>query len=319
MTLITNDIEAVKKELMNDGIVPIPTETVYGLAGNIYSEIALKKIFNLKERPFFNPLIVHIKSISELPGIASEIPENALKLANAFWPGPLTLILKKQPTISNIVTGGKPTVAVRIPNHPVALALLNILDFPLAAPSANPFKSISPTSSAHVFNYFKGQIPYVLEGGLCENGVESTIIGFENNLPILYRYGSISIEEIEEVVGKVKLITHNDIAPDAPGMLAKHYAPKTPTFLVDNVLEFVKLHSEKKIGCLTFQHKVKDNAIFVQKILSSTGNLAEATANLYAALHELDTYNLDIIIAEKFPEIGLGKTINDRLERATNK
>ncbi|MDP3313102.1 L-threonylcarbamoyladenylate synthase [Lutibacter sp.] len=319
MTLITSDIEVVKQELINGGIVPIPTETVYGLAGNIYSDAALSKIFELKNRPFFNPLIVHIKSIHELQKIASEIPEKALKLASAFWPGPLTLILKKQPEISDIVTAGKDTVAVRVPNHKVALALLENLDFPVAAPSANPFGSISPTSATHVFEYFKGKIPYILEGGNCKKGVESTIIGFVNNEPILYRHGSISIEEIEKIVGKVTLLTLKEDAPDAPGMLAKHYAPNTPIFLTSNLKELIKLHQGKKIGLLLFKAKMEDNNIAVQEILAPNGNLEVATSNLYAALHKLDKCNLDVIIAEIFPAVGLGNTINDRLERATKK
>jgi L-threonylcarbamoyladenylate synthase len=185
----TTNIATAAQALIKDEIIAIPTETVYGLAGNAYSENALKKIFELKKRPFYNPLIVHIKSTQFLDMVATDIPDMARKLAEEFWPGSLTLVLKKQSHIPDIVTAGKETVAVRVPNHPVALALLEKLEFPLAAPSANPFGSISPTTAMHVSNYFKENLEIILDGGACQNGIESTIIGFENNQPILYRHG----------------------------------------------------------------------------------------------------------------------------------
>lgn len=317
MTKITSNIQEAIDLLNNNEVVAIPTETVYGLAGNIYSDKALNKIYELKKRPHFNPLIVHINSISKLSLVSKEIPEKALKLANAFWPGPLTLILKKQDSISSIISAGKETVAVRVPNHPVALELLNRLDFPLAAPSANPFTSISPTSSQHVFEYFNTELPLILEGGNCEKGVESTIIGFENNNPVLYRHGSISIEEIEKEVGKVIVFTNDDVAPNAPGMLKKHYAPKTPIILTKSIDNLIEKYKGQKIGLLVFNSKIENPEIKHQEIVSPNNNLNEAAANLYAALHKLDKLDLDIIIAEEFPNVGLGNTINDRLKRAS--
>jgi len=318
MTLITSNINKAKELLDNEDVVAIPTETVYGLAGNIFSDKALKKIYALKNRPSFNPLIVHIKSMSDLSLVACEIPDKALKLADAFWPGPLTLILKKQPTISDIITAGKPTVAVRIPNHPVALELLNKLDYPVAAPSANPFTSISPTTAQHVFEFFDSELKLILEGGACSKGVESTIVGFKDNEVILYRHGSTSIEAIEKVIGKVKFLTNDAIAPDAPGMLKKHYSPKTPIILSDSIEESMKLYSNKKIGILLFNAENADLKVECIEILSEDSNLEEAASNLYAALHRLDKCNLELIIAEKFPNKGQGKTINDRLDRAAN-
>lgn len=317
MTKITSNIQEAIDLLNNNEVVAIPTETVYGLAGNIYSDKALNKIYELKKRPHFNPLIVHINSISKLNLVSKEIPEKALKLASAFWPGPLTLILKKQDSISSIISAGKETVAVRVPNHPVALELLNRLDFPLAAPSANPFTSISPTSSQHVFEYFNTELPLILEGGNCEKGVESTIIGFENNNPVLYRHGSISIEEIEKEVGKVTVFINDDIAPNAPGMLKKHYAPKTPIILTKSIEKLIENYKGQKIGLLVFNSKIENPEINHQEIVSPNNNLNEAAANLYAALHKLDKLDLDIIIAEEFPNVGLGNTINDRLKRAS--
>lgn len=317
MSQISTDIEMAAMRLKNNEVIAIPTETVYGLAGNIFNDETLQKIYELKKRPLFNPLIVHIKSMDDLPTIAVDIPEKALKLAEKFWPGPLTLVLKKQPSISAIVTAGKQTVAVRVPNHPTVLALLHQIDFPLAAPSANPFGSISPTSAQHVADYFKETLAFVLDGGNCERGVESTIVGFLNDEPILYRHGSISVEEIESVIGDIKILTQNDDAPEAPGMLLKHYAPKTKTILTANIQEEIKLFSDKKMGLLLFQQQIDAPFIKHQEVLSVQGDLSEAAANLYAALHRLDKCNLDLILAEKFPETGLGKTINDRLERAT--
>ncbi len=318
--MITKEISKAKEVLINNQLVAIPTETVYGLAGNAYSEMAIKKIFELKKRPYFNPLIVHIKSISSLFEIATDIPETAYMLAEKFWPGPLTLVLKKRSHISDLITAGKETVAVRVPNHPLTLALLNEIDFPLTAPSANPFGSISPTSAQHVFNYFEKELDVILDGGECEKGLESTIIGFENNKPILYRHGSIAAEEIEQVIGsKIGMKTVDDQAPNAPGMLTRHYAPMTDTYLTDNITEFIKDFEGKKIGLLLFKDAVTDHTIIRQEILSNSGDLHEAAKNLYAAMHRLDQDKLDVIIAEKFPNEGLGKTINDKLERATKK
>ncbi len=317
--MITTNLNKAKEYLINDEIIAIPTETVYGLAGNAYCETALKKIFTLKKRPYYNPLIVHIKSASSLNTIASDIPEIALRLAEEFWPGPLTLVLKKQPHISDLVTAGKDTVAIRVPNHPIALALLEQLDFPLAAPSANPFGSISPTSATHVSNYFEGELGLILEGGECERGVESTIIGFQNNQPVLYRHGSVSIEEIEKIVGKLIISVNNDSKPNSPGMLSRHYAPITNTYLTNNVPELLKSFQGRKIGLLLFKNEILIEKNIIQEVLSENGDLKEAARKLYAALHRLDKSDLDVIIAEKFPNEGLGKTLNDRLQRAIKK
>ena len=185
MIRITTDLFEAKKILEKEELVAIPSETVYGLAGNIYSEKAIKKIFQTKKRPLFNPLIVHIASTTKLKEIVSEIPEKAQQLADAFWPGSLTLVLKKNANIPDSITAGKDTVAVRVPNHELTLRLLQLLDFPVAAPSANPFGSISPTTAEHVAEYFPNDLEMVLQGGNCTNGIESTIIGFENNNPVL--------------------------------------------------------------------------------------------------------------------------------------
>lgn len=321
MSIISKDIQKAVKLLNNEELVAIPTETVYGLAGNIFSEKAINSIFETKQRPHFNPLIVHIASVDELQIIVKSIPEKAKLLADAFWPGPLTLVLKKKAIIPDLITAGKDTVAVRIPNHPTTLELLKQLDFPLAAPSANPFNRISPTSAKHVEDYFGTKIKMVLDGGNCKSGIESTIIGFENEEPIIYRLGSTSIEAIENVVGKVEIKNKstkpNTDSPSAPGMLARHYAPKTKTILADNLSEEILKYEDLKIGVLSFQNEVKAENISFQITLSKSGDFQEAASKLYEALHQLDAQNLDIIIAERFPDFDLGKSINDRLERAT--
>ena len=317
--MITNSIEDAAVKLKNNELIAIPTETVYGLAANAYSELAVQKIFDLKKRPAYNPLIVHIKSSNQLNDVAKDIPEKAIILAKHFWPGPLTLVLKKQNHIPDLVTAGKDTVAIRVPNHPITLQLLDKLDFPLAAPSANPFGSISPTCAQHVFNYFRDKLELILDGGPCEKGIESTIIGFENNEPVLYRLGSTSTDEIEKLIGKVAFYKNKQNEIKAPGMLSRHYAPKTETFLTNDVKALTKSFPDKKIGLLLFQDNSFDTKNVFKEILSSNGNMAEAAKNLYAALHRLDEAGFDLIIAEKFPNEGLGKSINDRLERATKK
>jgi L-threonylcarbamoyladenylate synthase len=317
--MITQNINKAITELIQDNVVAIPTETVYGLAGNAFSELAVNKIFSLKKRPLHNPLIVHISSINDLKTIAINIPDKAMKLARKFWPGSLTLILDKHPDIPYIVTAGNEKVAVRVPNHPLTLELLNQLTFPLAAPSANPFGSISPTSAQHVLDYFSDQLEVILDGGPCENGIESTIVGFENNEPIVYRLGALTIEEIENEVGPVKFNVKNDQSPIAPGMLSRHYAPNTETFLTNNIKSLIKTFPDKKIGVLVFSKPINDSQIIHTEILSNQGKLEEAAKNLYAALHRLDERNLDIIIAEIMPDIGIGKAMNDRLQRAIKK
>ena len=318
MSIISKDIQKAVQLLTEDHLVAIPTETVYGLAGNIFSEKAIKSIFSTKQRPFFNPLIVHIPSVKSLNDLVTHVPEKAKLLAAAFWPGSMTLVLKKSKTIPDIITAGKDTVAVRVPNHPITLELLKKLPFPLAAPSANPFGSISPTKPTHVENYFRNSIKMVLDGGSCANGIESTIIGFENEEPVIYRLGALPLEEIEALVGAISIKNKKEEKPDAPGMLARHYAPKTSTFLVDDVAAEIEKNTGKKMGVLVFKSSLNNENI-TEIILSKNGSLQEAASRLYSAMHDLDSKNLDLIIAERFSEFGLGKSINDRLQRATFK
>lgn len=315
-TSITTDIAFCQKLLKAGKLVAIPTETVYGLAANILDVSAIKSIFEMKGRPMFNPLIVHIHSLEQLSFLVEDVPKNALKLAEAFWPGSLTLILSKKPEVPDAVTAGKSTVGIRMPNHPMTLELLRGLPFPIAAPSANPFTRISPTSAEHVASYFGNKIPAILDGGPCKIGLESTIVGFNGECPIVYRKGGTSVEAIEALVGKVQLVTKDDKAPLAPGMLAKHYSPNTKLIISTTVEESLKRHHSLKIGVISF-YKDYENAAVV-RTLSKQGDMGEAARNLFTALHELDQMSLDLIIADKFPEEGLGASINDRLQRAAN-
>lgn len=317
MSLITTDIKLVADSLSKEEVAAIPTETVYGLAGNIYSDKAIRSIFRIKQRPLFNPLIVHLPNAAALNEVAKEVPAMAKALADTFWPGPLTLLLPKKDTVPDLITAGKSTVAVRVPNHPLTLSLLQQLSFPLAAPSANPFGSISPTTAAHVAGYFKDEFPYILDGGPCTSGIESTIIGFNDDGAIVYRYGSLAIEAIEKITGPLQEYIRDEETPDAPGMLLRHYAPATRTILTSNIEAAVKDNEGKKIGLMVFSHSLTGADILFQEILSASGSLEEAASNLYAAMHRLDQQQLDIIIAERFPNKGLGRSINDRLQRAT--
>lgn len=312
---MTEQIKKASKLLKAGNVVAIPTETVYGLAANVFDEKAVKKIFEIKSRPLFNPLIVHIKSIEDLQNVATNIPPKAWILANYFWPGALTLVLPKKKTIPYIVTAGKETVGVRVPSHPVALALLEEVDFPLAAPSANPFGYISPTNAAHVQKQLGTKIPFILDGGNCEKGIESTIIGFENDDPVLYRVGAISKEAIEKCIGQIGSKTKAEATPEAPGMLSKHYSPRTPFMVSESILSDIEKYKNQAVGFVIFSNGIVETSEkFI--LLTKTESLDEAAQNLYAAMHQLDAQGFDFIIAEKFPETGIGISLNDRLCRA---
>lgn len=315
MSEIGSNIEIAKKLLEQGELVAIPTETVYGLAGNALNEAAVLEIFKVKNRPQFDPLIVHVASLEKAKELVSEFPDKAQRLAAQFWPGPLTLLLKKKPHIPDLVTSGLDTVAVRCPNHELTRLLLSAIEFPLAAPSANPFGYISPTRPEHVNEQLGDKIKYILDGGECLVGIESTIVGFENDLPVIYRLGGLSIEQIESVVGKVNVRLNTSSNPQAPGQLKSHYAPKKKVRL-GNISELLEVYGTERSGVLTFQTHLSQVSLQNQITLSSKGNLEEAAQKLFASLRSLDKKDIDIILAEEVPNTGLGKAINDRLRRA---
>lgn len=313
------DIEEAAYWLRKNEVVAIPTETVYGLAANIFNKSAVEKIYKLKNRPLNNPLIVHLKSERELFKYAINIPLKAKILSKTFWPGPLTLVLEKSALVPEHITSGKNSVALRVPSKQILLELLNEIEFPLAAPSANPSNKTSATSSKHVEMYFKNSsLPYVLDGGDCEKGLESTIIGFENGEPIIYRLGSLSIEMIEKVVGKVSI--KNEIVKDVitPGMFSKHYAPNTKILHIPDWLDYSKRNPDKKIAILTMgenpENEINNISFFN---LSKDNNLNEVATNLYKTLFEIDHQLYDEILFDYFPDNQLGLAINDRLTRAS--
>lgn len=312
MAIIGKDINSARQLLEQGELVAIPTETVYGLAGNALNTNAVLRIFKVKERPQFDPLIVHVSSLVQAEKFTDNIPDKAVKLAGKFWPGPLTLLLRKKNIIPDLVTSGLDTVGIRCPDHSLTLDLLNTLEFPLAAPSANPFGYVSPTTAAHVNEQLGDKIPYILDGGPCTVGIESTIIGFENNRPVVYRMGGISIEEVESVVGKVSFQMHSSSNPKAPGQLRSHYAPlkRVITGKLEDLLQQFPAHCS---AILSFRDDYNSP---YQYILSPSGSLDEAARNLFTALRELDKLPAEIILAELVPDTGLGRAINDRLRRA---
>lgn len=315
MASIEKDIRTAIDLLTQSELVAIPTETVYGLAGNAFDAHAVAKIFEVKDRPTFDPLIVHTSSMDRLMDFVGEIPPNAQKLGRHFWPGPLTMIMKKMPVIPDLVSAGLPTVAVRVPNHPLTLQLLKNIDFPLAAPSANPFGYISPTTADHVNEQLGAKIKYILDGGSCRVGIESTIVSFENDETTVLRLGGCKIEDIESVIGKVKINLHNSSNPAAPGMLESHYAPEVP-LVIGNIDNLVKENSDKKVGILSFYKEFRNVKPEHQFVLSGEADLEVAATRLFTGLRYLDALNLQLIITEYLPDEGLGRAINDRLTRA---
>lgn len=318
MATIGTDIHAAKSYLEQGELVAIPTETVYGLAGNAYNPEAIAKIFEVKNRPAFDPLIVHTHTLAEVQKIVKGLPDKAQLLAGRFWPGPLTLLLPKQQIIPDLATSGMDTVAVRIPQQPLTLELLKSLDFPLVAPSANPFGYVSPTTAQHVEDQLGQKIPYILDGGSCSVGIESTIVGFEGDEAIIHRLGGTSREKIESIIGRVKLMPHSSSNPKAPGMLKSHYSPGKKVILGD-IHEQLKNYSGKNVGILVFEKAIPGVPLQNQIVLAEDGNLSTAAKNLFSALRTMDKMEVDVILAEPVPEHGLGLAINDRLTRAAAK
>lgn len=320
MAEIGTDIQKAKQLLEAGELIGFPTETVYGLAGNALNTDAVMKIYETKDRPNFDPLIVHTSGIDQISRYTYPIDAELQKLVDKFWPGPLTLLLKKRPIISDHVTSGLDTVAVRVPNHPLALELLRTLDFPLAAPSANPFGYISPTQASHVQDQLGDKIRYILDGGNCAVGLESTIVGIEEGQIIVYRLGGTEISAIEEIVGKVLILPQSSSNPKSPGMLKSHYAPRKP-FILGDIETMAEKHTSSGIpfGILSFDTDyaaLKPQASF---ILSKNRDFVEAAKNLFSAMRLLDQSDVSVILAEELPEEHFGKAINDRLRRAAAK
>ena len=304
------NLRRAKKNLENNNVIGIPTETVYGLAGNAYSNKSVKKIFKLKKRPAFNPLIIHFKNLEDLKNDVI-LNTDFKKLYSAFCPGPITFILKKKKKskISKIATAGQETVAVRIPKHKVARNLLSILKFPLAAPSANISSKLSPTSAKDVFEEFGNKIKFILDGGQCQIGLESTIIDLTGK-PAILRPGSITVEKIQKILKKKIGIKKKLKTILVPGQLKLHYYPGIP-------VKMNKKHAEKNQALIGFGKKFKSKKNHFN--LSKHGNLEEAANNLYKTMRKIRKRKFKSIVVMKIPNLGIGRAINDRLRKASNK
>jgi L-threonylcarbamoyladenylate synthase len=324
-------------KLLHDGeIVVFPTETVYGLGADVFQPIALERIFAAKGRPFSDPLIVHIADVHELELLTTKIPVEAKLLAQKFWPGPLTLILPKGSRVPHLVTAGLETVAVRMPRHAVALALINALGSPIAAPSANRFMHVSPTTANHVYTDLSGKIPLILDSGPCEIGVESTVLDLCSDNPRILRPGGISLEALRTILPEVEQVVRRNtvneekesLAMKAPGQLIIHYAPKVPLLLFDGtseemhasmVTEIEHRHAKGElVGILVANEDIstfQDTHALVYSA-GSEGDLMQVAAHLFAGLRYLEEENVQVILCRNFGEQGLGLAIRDRLLKA---
>jgi len=309
------NIEKAARIIKNGGIVVFPTETVYGLGADVFNKKAIAKIFEIKERPHFDPLIVHIADKKQLKILSYKIPKKVEKLSEIFWPGPLTIVINKRKSVHDIVTAGLKTVAIRMPANKIALKLIKKAGVPIAAPSANKFTRISPTKAIHVYKQLGNLPDIILDGGKTKIGIESTILKYENGKFYLLRLGGLPIEEIEKKA-KIKIYKQKNNNIESPGQFKKHYAPQKETIIVK---ENQPIKSDLKAAYIGFR-KLPLQKFAIEKILSKNGDLKEASANLFDYLHIAEnSKKVKKIYIEMAPEIGLGKAINDRIKRAANK
>ena len=309
-------------ELLRKGhLVAFPTETVYGLGADATNPLAVARIFEAKQRPTFDPLIVHVAELSQVETVVSRFPETARLLATEFWPGPLTLVLPKRDVIPDLVTAGLPGVGIRIPRHPVAIELLKSAGCPVAAPSANPFGGISPTTAKHVVDGLGRHVNCIIDGGPCAVGLESTVLSLMLEQPVLLRHGGCPLEDIERLIGRVEIArtdpTRDDAAQPSPGMLSRHYAPGARLIVIHHGQSAEPI-AGLRCGLLTAGKQPFSGRFARIEVLCDDGNLQTCAANFFAAMRTLDASDLDVIIAHEFPAHGLGVALNDRLRRAAH-
>ena len=331
-TAISTDRVAALELLRKGELVALPTETVYGLAANALNPLAVAKIFEAKERPRFDPLIVHLPNRDWLERIV-EVPTGDRqlmgKLVDTFWPGPFTIVLPKCELVPDIVTAGLDTVAVRLSAHPVFAEIVGDLDEPLAAPSANRFGRVSPTTAQHVLDELEGRIPLILDAGPTEHGIESTIVAIRDSKIAVLRRGPITHEQLSQFAEVSSVVATPKIS--SPGQLPSHYAPKTPLRLIDNAEDLFP-QKNQRVGLLAWHARRGDLQLAQRRtgdrcslkfaavrILSEGQDLREAAANLFRHVRELDALGLDLMVAERVPSRGLGAAIMDRLERASHR
>ncbi len=310
------NIKRAAEIIKSGGLVAFPTETVYGLGADGFNPIAVAKIFEAKNRPTFNPLILHLPDKEFLERVSDCKSEKVRMLVNEFMPGPLTLILPKTRRVPEIVTAGKESVGIRIPANPVAREFIAACGTPVAAPSANMFGMLSPTAAEHVEKQLGDKVDFILDGGKSDIGVESTIVEYSDGKFYVLRYGGLPLEKIEEALGEKLAFKQNAVSPNSPGQLKSHYAPKIPVKFIDET-DLSEIDPDKT-GLLAFRENNYGD-FRVVKILSPRGDFLEASANLFGFLHELENENIDLILVEKVPEKHLGRAIADRLQKAVNR
>jgi L-threonylcarbamoyladenylate synthase len=318
-TVISTDRAAAVELLRKGEVVALPTETVYGLAADALNPIAVAKIFEAKERPRFDPLIVHLPRhdwLEKIVDLPTDDQQLILTLADTFWPGPFTMVLPKREIVPEIVTAGLDTVAVRISSHPVFVEIVRELDQPLAAPSANRFGGVSPTTARHVFDELGGRIPLIIDAGPTEHGIESTIVTLGDGKIGILRRGPITAEQLSEFA-KINIVASPTAKISAPGQLPSHYAPKTPLRLIDKAKSFSP-ERHQRVGLLAWNPVGPEKKFAASRHLSKSQDLREAAANLFRYLRELDGLALELIVAERVPLRGLGAAIMDRLQRAAH-
>jgi L-threonylcarbamoyladenylate synthase len=304
--------------LRRGGLVAFPTETVYGLGADAFQPGAVARIFEVKARPSFDPLIVHVADVEALERVVQGTDPRVETLAAHFWPGPLTLVLPRRREVPDLVTAGLDTVGVRVPAHPGARALLVECGTPVAAPSANPFGYVSPTTAAHVAELLGSSVDVVLDGGPCDVGVESTIVSLVDDPPLLLRPGGVSLEDLERALGRKLEARGPGARPTAPGQLEKHYATRTPLKVLDGPAGEAP-SSPARVGLLALRGSERERGYAAVEVLAPDGRLATAAAALFAALRRLDAAGLDLILAEPCETKGLGLAIMDRLRRASTR
>lgn len=324
----TRVIAEAARIIRNGGLVAFPTETVYGLGAGVFYPGAVERIFQAKGRPLDNPCIAHLYHVSQVQSLAVDPPAELSTLAAKYWPGPLTLILQRRPEVPSAVSAGMPTIAVRIPQHPAALHFLREAGTPVAAPSANVSGRLSPTAAHHVIEELAGHIDAILDGGSCPVGVESTVLDLTQTPPVLLRPGAISREDLENCLQQpVTLPSGQELSPPAsPGMKYRHYAPHArlllfkghPEEMRQRMQEYYTLMKKEKyrVGILCTRENAKLFPEAEVEVLSRQGEAEEAAASLYRALRDLDSRGVDIILAESFPETGIGLALVNRLEKA---
>ena len=325
--IIVSKIEEAADVIKNGNLVAFPTETVYGLGADVFNKKAISKIFKAKKRPFNDPLIVHIADIEELNLLTSQVSQVVLKLAEAFWPGPLTLVVKKSNSVSNLVTSGLDTVAVRMPNNNIALSLIRKSNTPIAAPSANLFGRTSPTEAWHVVDDLGGRIEVIIDGGKTKVGVESTVVD-TTSVPVrLLRAGGVTVEQLQSVIGEIKIGEKLKKSFRSPGMMDSHYSPKAKLILVDEkgenqikeVLRQATIYHTKgcRVGIMVKEENKKKYEGFKIKVIGKGNELEKCATNLFSVLRDFDKEKYDIIIAESLENYGIGLAIMERLKKAS--